>query len=175
MLIARFILAWGLFASCTASASGPDAWKSCFELDEGIVRRALGDIESGHLKHPDLAKGRSGEVSRFQIMPYVWRQYSRSANYSNPVEAWQVARQVLKERGRWFLRVTGRTATAFDVYVLWNKPGIYERVGFDRSRLPLQVRDRALRFENLVGGYRQVQEFGQKRNTASPLVKNDAG
>lgn len=114
------------------------------------IQWALAQIESGHYDNPDKARGSSGEVSRFQIMPGVWRSYTKSRNYSNPGIAWNVALCILKEREAWFIRGTGRRPSAFDLYVMWNKPGLYERVDFDPRRLPKQLRDVARRFENLV-------------------------
>ncbi len=111
---------------------------------------ALAQIESGHLKNPDEAQGLSGEVSRFQILPEVWKSYSRSKSYSDPRVAWHVARQILKDREDWFIAATGHPPTAFDLYVMWNKPGLYERLEFNRKRVPYRLRDVAERFENLV-------------------------
>ncbi len=119
-------------------------------LDLEKIPWALAQIESGHLKNPDAAHGLAGEVSRFQILPGVWRSYSRSKNYSDPKVAWQVAHQILRDRQQWFILATGRAPTPFDLYVLWNKPGLYERVQFNRRRVPQRLRDVAERFENLV-------------------------
>jgi hypothetical protein len=89
-------------------------------------------------------------VSRFQILPHVWKSYSRSRKYSNPEIAWNVAFQILRDRQAWFVRTAGRAPTAFDLYVIWNKPNLYERLEFKPTRLPARVRDAAYRFENLV-------------------------
>src|SRR5881394_336850 len=51
---------------------------------------ALGMIESGN---DDRGIGRAGEVSRYQIHPAVWRNYSESREYQNPGVSLQVARQ----------------------------------------------------------------------------------
>ncbi|MBI4661018.1 MAG: hypothetical protein HY735_19465 [Verrucomicrobia bacterium] len=123
-------------------------------LGAAPVQWALAQIESGHFRNPDKAKGSSGEVSRFQIMPEVWREYTQSRNYSNPIVAWSVAQRILKERETWFVRATGRRPSAFDLYVMWNKPGLYERLGFNPRRLPQKLRDVAVRFENLVHAIR---------------------
>lgn len=119
-------------------------------LSDPIVRWALASIESGHLKRPDHAQGAAGEVSRFQILPKVWRQYSSSRDYTNPATAWSVAQRILRDRQIWFVRATGRQPTAFDLYVMWNKPSLYARMNFDADRLPRSIRSRATRFENLV-------------------------
>jgi hypothetical protein len=131
-------------------APGPETGLEVSILAAAPVQWALAQIESGHYRNPDTAKGSSGEVSRFQIMPSVWKTYSKSRNYSNPILAWNVAHQILEERESWFVRATGRRPTAFDLYVMWNKPGLYEKVGFNPRRLPQKVREVANRFENLV-------------------------
>lgn len=114
------------------------------------IEWALAQIESGHLRNPDRAKGSSGEVSRFQIMPRVWKAYSRSRDYTNPQVAWSVARRILKDRQAWFISATGREPAPFDLYVMWNKPGLYERVAYNRKRLPRSLTDVARRFEALI-------------------------
>lgn len=123
-------------------------------LSAAPVQWALAQIETGHFKNPDTTKGTSGEISRFQIMPEIWKEYTRSRNYSNPSVAWNVAQQILREREAWFVRATGRRPSAFDLYVMWNKPGLYERVDFNPRRLPQRVRDVARRFENLLQAIR---------------------
>lgn len=132
------------------SAPSPETGLRVSILTAAPVQWALAQIESGHFRNPDTAKGSSGEVSRFQIMPAVWKSYSKSRNYTNPSIAWSVARQILEERESWFLRATGRRPSAFDLYVMWNKPGLYEKVGFNPRRLPQKLREVAGRFENLV-------------------------
>ena len=132
------------------SAPPPETGAEIAVLGTAPIRWALAQIESGHFRNPDTAKGSSGEVSRFQIMPEVWRAYTRSRNYSNPGVAWNVAQQILRERETWFVRSTGRQPSAFDLYVMWNKPGLYERLDFNPRRLPQKVRDVAGRFQNLV-------------------------
>lgn len=109
---------------------------------------ALGMIESGN---DDSARGPAGEISRFQIQPFVWRRYSTSANFSDQATAAEVARLHWNFLAEYFRRQAGRTAADFDLYVLWNTPwGYYEARGFSRERLPAEIRDRAERFVNLV-------------------------
>ena len=131
-------------------AAPPETSVEISILGTAPIRWALAQIESGHFDNPDQARGSSGEVSRFQIMPEVWRSYTKSRNYTNPGVAWNVAHRILKEREAWFIRGTGRHPGPFDLYVMWNKPGLYERVDFNRGRLPKQLREVANRFENLV-------------------------
>jgi len=114
---------------------------------------ALGMIETGN---DDGAIGGLGEVSRFQIMPSVWKQYSTSRNYRNLDDSTEVARQHWVSLHDYFKKKTDREPTDFDMYVLWNtRYGYYASKGFTPHRLSAVVRDRAQRYANLVeDGYR---------------------
>lgn len=108
---------------------------------------ALSLIESGG---NDAAVGDAGEVSRYQILPKVWRTYTRSADYRNPWLSREVARQHLNFLLAKFQREAGRHPHDFDLYVMWNA-GInyYRRLGFDARKVHRLIRERAERFSNL--------------------------
>lgn len=109
---------------------------------------ALSMIETGI---NDRAVGRAGEVSRYQIMPSVWRHYSRSRRYRNPAISLQVARKHWADLYKRFKQQAHREPTDFDMYVLWNtRYGYYAKRGFNPRRLQAVVRNRAQRFVNLV-------------------------
>ena len=109
---------------------------------------ALGMIETGNR---DGEVGKAGEVSRYQILPTVWKAYSRRADYLNTQAAVEVARQHWTWLAGYFLEKTGRQPSDFDMYVMWNtRFGYYARRGFSTARLEPVVRDRAQRFVNLV-------------------------
>ena len=110
------------------------------------IREALGQIESGN---NDRARGRNGERSRFQVLPEVWNEQSNSRSYLSDDQAWGVAQGILTSRIYWFQRATGRTPTDAELYALWHRPGLFERVGYRFERLPKRVKERARRFENL--------------------------
>ena len=111
-------------------------------------RLALGMIETGN--HDDEIGG-AGEVSRYQIMPSVWRQYSRSQNYRNPEVSFSVAQKHWARLYAGFIRQAHREPTDFDMYVLWNTHyGYYASKGFNPNRLAVSVRDRAQRYVNLI-------------------------
>ena len=111
-------------------------------------RLALGMLETGN--RDDEIGGR-GEISRYQIMPSVWRQYSHSLNYRNPDVSFAVAQKHWAHLYTGFIRQTHREPTDFDMYVLWNTHyGYYASKGFEPARLSPSVRDRAQRFVNLV-------------------------
>ncbi len=109
---------------------------------------ALGMIETGN---DDREIGGAGEVSRYQIMPSVWRCYSVSRSYRNPQVALAVARQHWAVLHDSFKQQAGREPNDFDMYVLWNTHhGYYSGRNFDPARLAPVVRDRAQRYVNLV-------------------------
>jgi len=117
------------------------------------LRQSLAMFESGASGAArgaaDLKRGGSGEVSRFQIMPDVWHQYSRSRDYDDPDTAWQVASRILNDRCKRFRSATGREPNAQEIYLLWNKPGSFEASGFVLSKVKPLYRERAGRFANL--------------------------
>jgi hypothetical protein len=109
---------------------------------------ALGMIETGN---DDREIGGAGEVSRYQIMPAVWQQYSDSRSYQNPATSQAVARRLWSALYNRFKQQAHREPTDFDMYVLWNtRYGYYASRGFNPARLGPAVRERAQRFVNLV-------------------------
>lgn len=108
---------------------------------------ALSLIESGD---NDAAIGSAGEVSRFQILPHVWAHYSRSRSFRDCRVSTHVASTHLQELSRWFEERTGRPASDFDVYVLWNAgPSYYARRGFKAARVSKVISERASRYARL--------------------------
>jgi hypothetical protein len=102
---------------------------------------ALSQIESGDNDH---AIGRQGEVSRYQIMPKVWRRYaSAKADWRKPADSLLVARIAMRDRLLAFERRFHRAPTDLEFYVLWNAPSQIGRP----SRC---VINRAKRFQNLL-------------------------
>ena len=108
---------------------------------------ALSLIESGD---NDAAIGSAGEVSRFQILPHVWAHYSRSRAFRDCRVSSQVAATHLRELTTWFQQQTGRPASDFDIYVLWNAgPNYYHKIGFKTARVSPIIRERARRYARL--------------------------
>lgn len=108
---------------------------------------AISLIETGN---NDRAIGSAGEVSRYQIMPAVWRSYSRSRAYQNTALATRVANQHLIFLENFYRQRTGREPSDFDRYVMWNAgPNYYARRGFSPLRVHRSIRERANRFVNL--------------------------
>ena len=109
---------------------------------------ALGMIETGN---DDREVGQAGEVSRYQIMPGVWKRYSQSARYRDPEVSGGVARKHWSVLSAEFTKRTGRRPSDFDMYVLWNtRYGYYASKGFKPGRLYPEVHERARNFVNLV-------------------------
>lgn len=117
------------------------------------LRQSLGMFESGATSArrslADSMRGGSGEVSRFQIMPAVWRRYTKSRDYENPDIAWTVTQRILADRTADFRTATGREPSALELYLLWNKPGHFEAVDYQTSRVKTDYHQRAQRFANL--------------------------
>lgn len=97
---------------------------------------ALSMIESGN---DDSAIGSLGEVSRYQIRPYLWP----GGNPHNAGAALDVAQRIMKVRIARFEHTHNRAPTDFEFYVLWNAP--------QEVNHPCRaVAKRAQRFANLV-------------------------
>ena len=129
-------------------------WFPLAEVSALPVRDSLAMVETGakdaRRSAADSVRGAAGEVSRFQILPSVWRQYSSSHDYENPEVAWTVAERILTERTKWFHQETGREPTALELYLLWHKPTTFKTAGFSASRVKALYKQRAERFANLV-------------------------
>ena len=98
----------------------------------------------------DRMVGAAGEVSRYQIMPRVWKQYSSSEAYSDPAVSSQVAQRHVDWLESFFRSRAGREMTEFDLYVMWNAgPGYYARKNFSPAQVAPSVRERAERYANL--------------------------
>jgi hypothetical protein len=98
----------------------------------------------------DWIVGKAGERSRYQIMPKVWQSYTTSRDYRNPELARTVAERHLAGLEETFRKATGREASDFDRYVLWNGgPTYYAKINFDASRVHPVIRERADRYVNL--------------------------
>ena len=113
----------------------------CFRLQAMDRWAALSQIESGDNDH---AVGRQGEVSRFQILPAVWRRYApTNANWKKPADALSVAKVAMRDRCLAFERRFHRSPSDVEFYVLWNAPSQIPRP----SKVVFQ---RARRFQNLL-------------------------
>lgn len=119
------------------------------------LRDSLAMIETGaSSSRPgkwDLIRGGSGEISRYQIMPEVWRRYTRSSSWSNPNIAWSVAKKILDERIARFKERTGRKPEPVEIYLLWNKPGHFAANAYKFYLVKRIYLQRAKRFANLMG------------------------
>jgi hypothetical protein len=108
----------------------------------GSLFQALSAIESGD---DDYAVGSSGEVSRYQIMRSVWRQYGKGLNPKNPAHAKSVALKILSDRSNAFALRHNRLPSNRELYGLWNAPAQTMKLAMSH-----RVTERAVRFESLV-------------------------
>ena len=102
---------------------------------------ALSMLESGN---DDTAIGPSGEISRYQILPATWQNYTkgRTLDPLNATNSLSIAQAVMSERCAQFQKTNHRPPTDFEFYLLWNCPAHV----FHPSKL---ATDRAQRFANL--------------------------
>ena len=124
---------------------------SIVSVNSMTIRAALSQVESGD---NDSAIGTHGEVSRFQIMPHVWRTFGRKLNPRKADAAWFVAEKVLEARTMYFEGAFGRKPTARELYALWNAPGMLAHARGNLTLLPKKIQERCERFENLVNSTR---------------------
>ena len=138
-----------LLTVCLFVSAFAPRWASAMTL-----RDSLAMFESGAQQPQrcaaDRLRGGSGEVSRFQIMPDVWRRYTRSRDYENPEVAWAVAERIIQDRKQWFSGATGREPSDLELYLLWNKPGHFRSARFSPQRVHPHFKERAERFANLI-------------------------
>lgn len=80
---------------------------------------ALSQIESGD---NDLAHGKAGEVSRWQILKSVWKANTAIpiAQATNAITAQHVALKILTDRIAHFTATHHRPPTDIEVYRTWN-------------------------------------------------------
>jgi hypothetical protein len=129
----------------------------CFfagSMQAASLREVLAEFETGTIvptaSAGDHKIGLNKEVSRYQILPSVWKDYTRSAEYWNPTTAWSVAERVLADRRKAFRQATGRECDHVDLYLIWNAPGAYAQARYNRKKVSRVVRERAERFANLA-------------------------
>ena len=100
-----------------------------------LYLEAISEIESGGR---DNVVGAAGEVSRYQILPAVWRATTklpieRAAYRKGTAKA--IARKILIARMREFERRFGRNPGASEIWLLWNAPTmVYEKQLIDARR-----------------------------------------
>jgi hypothetical protein len=120
--------------------------------------RAISQIESND---NDKAKGRNGELSRYQLKRAVWRQHFPSEKDSRHIPT--EARRCAKAHLCWLelrlcLAQRKNTPDPRDVYAAWNL-GLeaFSRRDYNFDRLPDTIKQRAERFANLYSELRNNQ------------------
>ena len=104
---------------------------------------ALAQVETGMC---DTARGQSGEVSRWQITPEVWRRHTNLPLSAavNPFTAVHVVEIEQAEHVRRFVQSHHRQPTDAEWYGLWSRPA-------RADHLRIAEAERAKRFANLCG------------------------
>lgn len=117
----------------------------CCASQHSLRLACLGEFESGNNDH---ARGAANEISRYQIIPAVWRQFaSHGADPTVPGVARKVAGAVMRFRlGCYFGSPNFEILSDAEWYGLWNAPGQFQ---FRRWHPTAVVRARAQRFANL--------------------------
>ncbi len=117
------------------------------------TRQVLAEFETGARQSTPCASdrvvGSQREISRYQILPSVWNEYSEARNFHDPNVAWRVTEKILRDREKAFRQGTGREWEPIDLYLMWNAPGAYARAKWDRRKVSRVVLARAKRFANL--------------------------
>jgi len=120
--------------------------------------RALSQIESND---NDKAKGRHGELSRYQLKRSVWRQHFPDEKDQRHIPA--EARRCAKAHLCWLelklcLAQRKRNPDPRDVYAAWNL-GLeaFARRDYDLAKLSKTIRQRSERFNNLYEDFRNHQ------------------
>lgn len=107
---------------------------------------ALSQVESGNR---DRAVGRAGEVSRYQIMPKVWKAFG-GRNPRDQREARRVARLYLEAQSAAFKLKVRRDPTPCELYMLWNSPRKFRAHRMNCFTMPWATFKKAYNFERLV-------------------------
>jgi hypothetical protein len=135
-----------------------------------LLLGCLGELETGN---DDAAVGRHGEVSRYQVMPRVWREYGGKLDPRDPRVSVKVAGCVLAERIAVYQAVAGREPTDREVYGMWNAPGALARARGRVEGLSKRVRERCERFGALVER-RRAEGAASAKATARPAFAEAA-
>lgn len=134
------------------------AMSAGFNLQTEAKLRAISAIETGD---KDNVVGSRGELSRYQIMPSVWKKHfaKKKCELHIPAEAKRCAYvHVLYLEYKFQEAHAGREPSAAQLYCMWNI-GLsgFRRRGWLTSNCPSVVRERAERFANLYIEYNKAQ------------------
>jgi len=98
----------------------------------------------------DRARGKQGEISRFQIAPKTWAHYTSSRRYTDAAVARGVADRICREREAAFQQATRRAPTNAELFLLWSCPARFKAVGYQYDRITAGTRKTAERYAALV-------------------------
>jgi hypothetical protein len=106
-------------------------------------------------KNCDSARGRLGEISRYQIFPKIWRQFHRKVgknDWLNQKIARRVARQIAISRILAFVVGVGRRPSHQEFYALWRIPSFFRRVDWNYNEVPCSIQETANWFAQKIEG-----------------------
>jgi hypothetical protein len=114
---------------------------------DAIRFAALSMIESGD---NDITIGPDGEISRYQILPEIWRKYTKLplSEAANPVAALNVARAIMSDRMSRFSNFQFSSFKPQQFYLLWHRPARLFAAHYP-SLITAREAGRAQRFANL--------------------------
>lgn len=128
------------------------------QQDFNAKLRALSTIESND---NDKAKGKHGELSRYQLKRSVWRQHFPSEKDQRHIPS--EAKRCAKAHLCWLelrlcLAQRKREPDPRDVYAAWNLGlAAFSRRDYDFNRLSKSAKAKCERFYNLYSDYRNSQ------------------
>ena len=120
------------------------AYMVCSSMGAPIPQSWLKALEEVESNGNPRAVGRHGEMTKFQVMPSVWREYNnKPIHRCGPNEIAATVKEIWSDRVDAFTLRHGRKPTAAELYLIWHRPA--------RATRPTKVeRERAVRFSNLV-------------------------
>lgn len=134
------------------TTSGSDA-TTLVPAQETPLFKAIAMVESGI---DDRAKGRYGEISRYQILPATWDVYSTlpKSQAVDPAMATEVAFSISMGIQQYWIRryQYGKYVELQPkyFYVMWHRgTGYWTKYNGAYSKMPKRIRQRAERFENV--------------------------
>lgn len=90
------------------------------------ILATIAEIETGALNPEqsisDYKVGASNEISRYQILPKIWKQYTVSPRFYDPDVSYCVAKSILNRSVTKFVALKKRNPTPNELYILWHRP-----------------------------------------------------
>lgn len=116
------------------------------------VRHSLGAIESNN---NDAAVGLQGEITRYQILPALYRSAGgRMDRIYNESMTWRCVQIIMRPRLQKAKEFMGTNPTPEVIYLLWNAPRAIQAIDYDIHKITSpKLVDRSSRFANLYSDF----------------------